>query len=281
MDHFNVKYTSEYCESQQFLFDINKLSREQRTATCFYPNRLTGEEHIRKLIAYQRSCNTMAGYESSDDDVIYCPQAPVKPRDKGKGPMSEADKVKWKNRQRALQIRLEEADPTSKRGRLAIMEKEFASNEAQDVRLMDNIEHLRGDIEEEEREGVIDLTCYESIEEDQPVGVPIIKPMAWMEGPNGEKIIVDSQNLQEAIVKTEWAITEVNDRKLKAQEEIAKMKARMDRVSHHWFNQHNHDMRVAILQELEEYEWGLRAEINDLEEGLQQLVIAKRELEKL
>ena len=273
MEHFEVQYTSEYADCQRFLFDKSKLSREQRTQRCFYPNWLVGEEHITQLIAYQARCsssdllmrNCSLNIQAKpwkpakeDDDVIYCPPAPVKARDTSRGPWTDGEKLKWKNRQRMLQARLDEAEREAKKARLSSLEEEFYNNQAQDVQLYDIMEDLRIELQYEEQEEP-DLICYESISDDEEQ-----QPTAWLEGPNGEKIVCTKANVMEAMDEQAKRMREVDEKKLKTTEAIAKHKARMLKIPSQYLKQADHDRRCERLRDMEEEEWLLSAEANEL-----------------
>lgn len=271
MEHFNVQYTSEFADCQRFLFDKSKLSREQRYQRTHYPNFFEGELGLKTLIVYQRRYGAQPSdlaecswaiqakpwkKADEDDDVIYCPPAPVKARDTSRGPWTDSDKLKWKNRQRMLQARLDEAEREAKKARLSSLEEEFYNNQAQDVQLYDTMENLRTELEEEEP----DLICYETISDDEQQQ----QPTAWLEGPNGEKIVCTKANVMEAMDEQAKRMRVVDEKKLKTTEAIAKHKARMLKIPSQYLKQADHDKRCERLRDMEEEEWLLTAEANEL-----------------
>lgn len=280
MEHFLVQYTSEFADCQRFLFEKSKLSRKQRTERTHYPNLFEGELGLKTLIVYQRRYGAQPSdlvecawpmenlkvskkrrRPEEDDDVIYCPPAPVKARDTSRGPWTDNDKLKWRNRQKMLQARLDEAEREAKKARLSGLEEEFYNNQAQDVQLFDTMEELREELRYEEAtpEEEQDLICYETISDDEEQ-----QPTAWLEGPNGEKIVCTKANIAEAMEEQAKRMREVDEKKLKTTEAIAKHKARMLKIPSKYLKQADHDKRCERLRDMEEEEWLLTAEANEL-----------------
>lgn len=294
-------YTAEWEDSQKFLFDYSKLRRSQRRRKTFFDEVDPRKDHCEQLIGYQaistfnifeedrrlpyagswkeavamlEASLTPCVWPLADKDVIYCPPAPVKPRDVSRGQADEATKARWANKQRALENRFNEASEAAKRARIGGMEKEFMSNDAQDPFLADMIETERGGLLVPYDDSP-DLMCYEDISPPPPYDEG--EPQMWLERGDGSllRANVYMEEIRSSIACVEATLNRLNTDIQAVEANIENHRARMVKIPTKYWTQGGHDKRCEKLYAMQEELVTLQAERGEATAGLLSLQTAK------